>query len=393
MKAIQAIVYRYLTNSDFFNIYKPTGTEHGGGGQLYIDFLTSQIPVSDWQSFFSGVSGLTTTSVSNGPQWEFPIHSIGLPNNVNTRTLRIYQRRPASICIPNQNINTRSANRIDAWSAGYGFPAPANPRTRQALPHGLVVFLVKTYTGEIWAGWFQNTGPSRVPYQDPGAAAQIASLIGNTHSEGDVEMLTFPRNTLYLDETNAPCPFATQPQPQSSTPPPQVPARQQPAAHRRATPTPRTPQYPARTENEIVDSLFGEDETPTASQDPQTRTITVRIRQRNKDAVRDLKELYRHRCQISGDTYTFAKRDGTPYTEAHHLIPLGSGGADDPRNMIIVSPLIHKMLHYADVSGIDLSRITPQADGTAILQIQINGENHQITWHAEHANRIRRWEH
>ena len=39
MRVVRAIVFRYLTDADFFNMYKPTGTEIGGGGQLYIDEL------------------------------------------------------------------------------------------------------------------------------------------------------------------------------------------------------------------------------------------------------------------------------------------------------------------------------------------------------------------
>jgi 5-methylcytosine-specific restriction protein A len=138
----------------------------------------------------------------------------------------------------------------------------------------------------------------------------------------------------------------------------------------------------------VVASLFGEDES--AGADPgQTREVVVRIKQRNQNAVRGLKELYRHKCQITGSKQTFLKRDGTPYTEAHHLIALGNGGADDPRNIIIVSPLIHRMLHYADVTGVDLSRIVQAADGSAQLTIQINGTNFTIAWHPQHAERVR----
>ena len=34
MKEVESVVYRYLTNADFFNTYKPRGTERGGGGRL-----------------------------------------------------------------------------------------------------------------------------------------------------------------------------------------------------------------------------------------------------------------------------------------------------------------------------------------------------------------------
>ena len=49
---ISVIVFRYLTDADFFNINKPSGTEAGGGGQSYIDFPTSVISLDDWRRFF-----------------------------------------------------------------------------------------------------------------------------------------------------------------------------------------------------------------------------------------------------------------------------------------------------------------------------------------------------
>lgn len=375
-------------------MYKPRGTEPSGGGQLYIDFLTSLIPVNDWQRFFSGVVGARQSQVSNGPQWEFPIHSIGITGSRSTQFLRIYQRRPASICIPNQNINTRSANRIQAWSPTYGFPAPVNPRVRHALPTGLVVFLVRTYDGHVWAGWYQNTGRARTPCQNQAAADLITQLANANNQEGGAGMITFSRGNLLLDESNAPCPFTTT----TATAPPsaslstQRPSRRGRTSRRTGGTRRDTRHHQQRTEEEIIGNLFGEDVVDSTEQAEQTREVIVRVRRRNQNAVRDLKALYHRQCQISGDRFTFPKIDGTPYTEAHHLVPLGYGGADDPRNIIIVSPLIHRMLHYADVSGIDLSKIVEQPNGSATLDIKISGKNYTITWHAEHANRIRRWE-
>ena len=115
MRVVRAIVFRYLTDADFFNMYKPTGTETGGGGQLYIDFRTSAISVRHWQTFFNQVRDIRQRQVRRGPEWDFPVHSIGTPDTSTVQRLRIYQRRDASICIPNQNLNTRSANRVRAW--------------------------------------------------------------------------------------------------------------------------------------------------------------------------------------------------------------------------------------------------------------------------------------
>ena len=80
------------------------------------------------------------------------------------------------------------------------------------------------------------------------------------------------------------------------------------------------------------------------------------------------------------------KRNGELYCESHHLIPLGENGSDLPHNIIIVSPLIHRMLHYAEVSQIDLGLIS--VDNT--LDIMINDIRYTIRWHPEHADLVLR---
>jgi hypothetical protein len=45
----------------------------------------------------------------------------------------------------------------------------------------------------------------------------------------------------------------------------------------------------------------------------------------------------------------------------------------------VVSPLLHRMLHYANVSPIDLNNIV---DGK--LQIVINDKDYEIKWHEDH---------
>ena len=134
--------------------------------------------------------------------------------------------------------------------------------------------------------------------------------------------------------------------------------------------------------------MFGEDEAYAGTVIPTRRRTILQVRERNTRAVRDLKELYGHRCQLTGDEFVFLKRNGTPYTEAHHLIPLANGGADNPLNIVIVSPLIHKMLHYAQVDCLDIASIRREDDGSASLQIRINNEDYTIRWLPGHAERV-----
>jgi 5-methylcytosine-specific restriction protein A len=91
---------------------------------------------------------------------------------------------------------------------------------------------------------------------------------------------------------------------------------------------------------------------------------------------------------VSGDKYRFRKRDGSFYSEGHHVVPLGGGGTDDPRNIIIVNPLIHRMLHFAKVEGLHLSKIVELSDGSATLDFTINDEPFTITWKPGHAAKV-----
>ena len=52
-------------------------------------------------------------------------------------------------------------------------------------------------------------------------------------------------------------------------------------------------------------------------------------------------------------------------------------------NAIVVSPLIHRMLHYATVSNIDLTQIKKHK-----LKIKINEKDFEITWHPEHTKTV-----
>jgi 5-methylcytosine-specific restriction protein A len=131
----------------------------------------------------------------------------------------------------------------------------------------------------------------------------------------------------------------------------------------------------------VIGDLFAEDIPSDTTQ--EQRQILVTVLKRNQKITAALKQLYGGRCQLTGDRYTFKKRDGSLYCEAHHLLALGRGGADSPFNLIVVSPLIHRMFHYADVSGLDLKNIRDNK-----LDISISGEPFTITWHPKHAELV-----
>lgn len=369
MKRVRYLVYRYVTVAEFFNIYKPRGTEQGGGGQKYIDFPKSAVRIAQWRSFFSGLKASREVKRIRGPRWTVPIFSVGIPQSETQQTMTIYQRRSASVCIAAQHIHARAANRVLSWHPDNGFPEPQDPTDRHQLPTGLAVYLARTYEKEVWAGWFRNRQGFPSPCSNTAAQDLLGAGMLRGGNPGTAGFLIFQDEKLFLDETNRSSPFTT-----AGTRPPRV----VPAQSRRRR---------QRTDEEIVGRLFDEDEETEMRTRDEVRNITIAVRSRNERAARYLKELYQQ-CQISGTKYLFRKKDRDLYMEVHHLVPLGSGGADDPRNIIVVSPLIHRMLHYADVSEIDLSAMRKNSDGSATLEIQINGEDYTIRWHPRHAQRV-----
>jgi 5-methylcytosine-specific restriction protein A len=365
MRNVNIIVYRYLTDADFFNMYKPLGTEPRGGGQKYIDFRTTKIPLTLGRAFFSGAVGVRESLRAKGPSWAFPLKSIGVAASKAKQTLTVYQRRAASVCIAAQHIHTSGANRVAAWHPDNGFPRPAYPSNRHQLPRGLAVYLVRTYEGEIWAGWFRNNDSQSLPSSTTAAGKSLQSMFDTNHKAGDAGFLKFAQGDLLLDVEHPLAPFTAKTKGSVRV---------------------------QRSEEKTVESLFDEDEEYANAGQKKIKEVTVKIRNRNTKAVKGLKELYRHQCQITATEFLFRKKDGTYYTEAHHLVPLGEGGGDDPRNIVIVSAHIHRMLHYADVSEVDFSQIRVRKNGMATLDIQIGGKHYVLTWHPKHAQAVLKYQ-
>lgn len=75
------------------------------------------------------------------------------------------------------------------------------------------------------------------------------------------------------------------------------------------------------------------------------RTAIQRIRQLDRSIGDSLKQLYDYRCQMTGELV------GEPYgvtcVEAHHIIPFTESMNNDTSNIIILSPLYHRIIHKA----------------------------------------------
>lgn len=52
-------------------------------------------------------------------------------------------------------------------------------------------------------------------------------------------------------------------------------------------------------------------------------------------------------CELCREPAPFTNRDGFPYLDVHHVVPLGEGGPDTVDNAVAVCPNCHRRLHWS----------------------------------------------
>ena len=341
-KRIVSLIYRHLTAADFKNINKRGGEEPGGGGQSYIDIGKKNVSEANMIDVFGNPTGHR----AQGPVWDVSVNSfiISDATSKTRQDLTLYQRRGSTYCIASQKIHSKESNRVKAWHPDNGFP--------KRFSSNIVVYLAKSVDGEIWAGWFRINATSKKSLEK----TPLTMILSSSPNCGYINLLLKP------------C-FAT-----GSITKPFIFSPVEDGIH-------VVPE-----EIEIIE--LNEDISPSFDEDlgnytPAVKERIQKYRSRSKKLSDNLKKLYNGKCQISGDSFSFKKKDGTFYTEVHHLIPLGKNGSDSYCNAIVVSPLIHRMLHFADVGPIDLSLISDNK-----LPIKINGVDYTIEWKPEHNRKV-----
>jgi len=351
-KIVDSIVFRRMTHNDFDKInqrgsvYQAEGEQAGGGGQGYIDFPTSNVTIDNWNQLLGDP---TSFGAQERPKWTITMNSLGIEN---AQDILISKRRNASVSITSQKLPEASTrgNRVFAWHPNNSFPVNYNPDV-----DNLVVYIIKASDETYWAGWFlENEAPRNWILNDelrPLFIEESAGVIRPTvRTLFDTDIKKWP---FYFD---------------AQTIPNQI-----------------------KTDDDVEVDLLNQDISPKLSDidsepyTPEVKERILKIRKRNKKIVRELKNLYEGKCQISGETMTFKKKNGEFYSEVHHLLPLGESGSDSYANAIVISPLIHRMLHYAEVSEIDLNKIVDDK-----LKITINDVQYEITWLPEHLETVRK---
>jgi len=346
VQKVKQLFFRKLTNADFFHINKPPGTEKSGGGQSYIDISTSHVTLGNWREFFKGIPEIKGT---NGPWWKFNVYSLGTTQG--PQEITIGQRRTTSVSIRSQKLLSKENKRIFAWRPDLtGFPKSPNP-TKPSLIYDLCIYIVRLENNEYWAGWFQTSRPE----QNWSINGTINKMF--TENEGYLKF----HGDVSFDTSDPIWPFRI-------------------TAGSSSLSEPIIPIVVRGDEDAQEKVLFDEDEINASEVAPQIKETMRKVRVRNSKAVLKLKKLYNNLCQITGKQYTFVKKDGSYYSEAHHLIALGKGGADSFYNIVILSPLIHRMLHYAKIEGLDIGKMKNNK-----LSFKINGNDYVITWHPDHA--------
>ena len=354
---IQAII-RFLTNADFFNIYKPSGTEDLGGGQSYIDFPTRVVSIDDWHEFFEGVTGVSSTTKEmldfTQINWNVPIISDGDPTET-AQMVKIYRRRKASICIASQKITSSDNNRIHAWLPQNGFPEPSNPANRRECPASLCIILYRT-GNSVRAGW-------RLPATGEGSnlsgLTDLITCIDGIYHESVESAGTDSGFASYLQLEDTPFEITVSPSNQES--------------------------------NDQIDTFFLDEDSvlnidELADEEDHSdikQDRIVKYRKRNQKIVYKLKELYNGECQVSGTEHTFQLSSGQYYSEAHHLVPLGEGGSDNAANVVIVSPTVHRMLHSIKPVVVDFSLLQDNQ-----MPITVGGKTIVIHYNEKHAELV-----
>lgn len=348
-KRVDSLVFRRLNKNDFDKInksgsaYQKQDDQAGGGGQGYIDFPTRKISIKQWNDF---LGKHTATGAQNRSKWTITINSLGLSKK---QSVLISHRRDASVSITSQKKQEDSGqgNRVFSWHPKNGFPVDYDPDATN-----LVVYVIKTTDGRYWAGWFLQ---KEIPKN-----WKVNETLKQLFEEESAGYIKF-KSKILIDTENKEWAFYFDA---------------------------REAKNQVKTEEDVEEDLLNQDTSPkleelTAKAKPEVKERIFKIRQRNNQIVKNLKKLYKGHCQITGTDLTFQKKDGSWYSEVHHLISLGENGSDSYANAIVISPLIHRMLHYAKVSAIDLSKIKDHK-----LKIQINDKDYEIKWHPDHLKTV-----
>lgn len=187
---VQSILVRQITRGDFWNIERRANAgPQGGGGQTYIDIpLGGQLtPEKLWE--FLGVARPRRRDEAAWPTKTIRAFVIGDPTQSGTLEFAPRGGNNHRYKISNQARQTPGSQRHPAWMSANGFPKAIDNLTdkndvRFPDVSNLRIFIVKTVTGEYFAGYVNSdtippewpNGVGLEPIFDPRTSAKILTF-------------------------------------------------------------------------------------------------------------------------------------------------------------------------------------------------------------------------
>lgn len=85
---------------------------------------------------------------------------------------------------------------------------------------------------------------------------------------------------------------------------------------------------------------------------PMARSVSSVVFDRSSLVIAIAKTRAGHRCEVPHCVYpVFSGKDGRPYCEVHHVIPLAEGGSDTIENVVCLCPAHHREVHLGERGG------------------------------------------
>lgn len=161
---VESIWWRNMQPGEFYNIERYPQIK-GGGGSLYIEIPSSMVPET---LEFLEVSG---EDIDHFPPIRIEARVIGAPHI--SGPIEFQRKKGGRLRIARQNRRQASSERHPAWTERYGFPRADDSisNREEALKYfpegGLRIYVVKTRTGDYYAGHTKGPRPGNMKVTDP----------------------------------------------------------------------------------------------------------------------------------------------------------------------------------------------------------------------------------
>jgi 5-methylcytosine-specific restriction protein A len=81
------------------------------------------------------------------------------------------------------------------------------------------------------------------------------------------------------------------------------------------------------------------------------REVVTSCYERNQLVSEYAKRMAKGSCQLCNQPAPFKNRDGEPFLETHHIIPLATGGSDTIENVAALCPNCHRKMHVLNLAA------------------------------------------